>query len=311
MSNTKDLIGMDDILNANWDEFEKKAQDEKKGGGAFSKDDTRIWKPDYSKSGIYYFYFLPDMKSNLPTNIFNTHSIKLFDNGKKMNIYGVCPKTVGKECPICEYGWGLYNMEGSTKSDKDQARNFLPQKNEYVNILVVKDPSNQDNEGKVFLYKLPVSIKKLVAERLSPSDKNLADDEFVAFNPFKPTATSKFKLDVETNPSDRSRCNYDKSKFVARSKKELGMITKDKEELVKIINSCYNLKEAVDEYVEKRVISEEKYAKESILGKIISGSSMIQSPPTDYVEPKTHVIDEDNGDDGISDEEKEFMKEFG
>lgn len=309
-----DLLNLDDLNNTDWNEIASTADQSKKSGGIFTKDDERIWKPDYTKAQIYQFYFLPDLKSKSTIFGFETHTVKYFEDNKEKKLFGVCPKSVGKDCPICSYGWDRYNDPKSGEIDKKESKNFLPQKQEYCNILMVKDPMNPENNGKVFLYKLPVSVRKLINERLKPSDKNLQDDEFVEFIPFQWNKTSKFKLDVSIESTNRSRCNYDKSKFIARNEKELETIASSKEEALNILNSCYNLKETITEYTNNKYIKEDKYSPDTMIGKMLKGGYSGITVSEDSYRPSTNnsapVVDESNDGDGVTDDEAEFINSF-
>jgi len=306
-------LNMDDLLNMDFDQM---VVDSSSTGSndtkIFSKDDPRIWKPDYKSEGIYQFYFLPSIKDKTVTQKFSTHSVKYFDDGKAQSLYGICPKQTGGDCPLCDYGWKMMGRkgDGTPQHQRDAAKNWLPQQSEYCNILMVKDPKNEDNNGKVFLYKIPKVIKELIDERVTVSEKNATDEEFIAFNPFKFSETAKFKLDVETDPKDPKRTKYTKSKFMVNSKKDLGMIAKTKEEVLAILNETHNLTEAVAEYVEAKILTVDKIMKTPKIGDILSGnggSTGTETPETISADRGSGSVDVDNSASGVSDADADFL----
>jgi hypothetical protein len=309
-----DLLGLDDLVSTNWDEINQTATETNKGGKntIFTKDDERIWKPDYAKEAIYQFYLLPDLKSKQTILGFQTHTVKYFEEGQEKKLFGVCQKSAGEvSCPICDKGWSIYNDKQASKIDKENMKNFLPQQSEYCNILVVKDPSNPANEGKVFLYKLPKVVRDLINERIKPSEKNQSDPEFIPFSPFTPTKTSKLKLDVTIGSKNGSkeRCNYDKSKFLVRNAKELEAIAPSNEKILEILNNCYNLKEVIGEYVTSKVIKKERYDDDTTVGKILKGktASGFENIKTYSENQSSHKVDETETVADISAEEADFM----
>ena len=113
---------------------------------------------------------------------------------------------------------------------------------------MVKDASNPENEGKVFLYKYGKKIFDKINERLPQElpdgtyethDAN--DPDFLKFNPFNFWEGANFKLKAR---KFEGYPNYDKSEFEGPSK--LG----DDAKIEKIWRGAYSLKEFVspDQY---------------------------------------------------------------
>ena len=91
------------------------------------------------------------------------------------------------------------------ESDKDIARNRKRRLSYYSNILVVSDPKNPENEGKVFLYKYGKKIFDKIMEKMQPE----FEDE-TAINPFDFWTGANFRLKVR---KVAGFVNYDKSEF--------------------------------------------------------------------------------------------------
>ncbi len=77
-----------------------------------------------------------------------------------------CPTTIGLECPVCESNSPLYNSGNA--ADKAIAANRKRKMNYVSNILVVSDPKNPANEGKVFLYKYGTRVFDKLMDLIAP-----------------------------------------------------------------------------------------------------------------------------------------------
>ena len=174
--------------------------------GSESYKDDRFWRPELDKSsnGYAIIRFLPAVDGeDIPwARLFN-HGFKgpggwLIDN---------CPTTIGGKCPVCEANSLLWNS--GIDSDKDIARNRKRKLSYISNIMVVSDPANPQNEGKVFLYKYGKKIFDKVNESMNPE---FADEE--AINPFDFWKGANFKLKVR---KVAGFINYDKSEFDSTS----------------------------------------------------------------------------------------------
>ena len=75
--------------------------------------------------------------------------------------------TIGEKDPIGEFNSQLWN--NGTDAGKDQARKQKRRLSYTANIMVVKDPSNPSNEGKVFLYKFGKKIFDKLNEAMNPA----------------------------------------------------------------------------------------------------------------------------------------------
>ncbi|HCX21718.1 MAG TPA: single-stranded DNA-binding protein, partial [Cytophagales bacterium] len=145
-------------------------------GSTKSYQDDRFWKPERDKAdnGFAIVRFLPAVDGE------DVPFVRIFNHGFK----GVggwmienCPTTIGLTCPVCEANSELWNS--GVESDKDIARNRKRKLQYIANIMVVSDPKNPQNEGKVFLYKFGKKIFDKVNESMNPE---FEDEE--AINPF-------------------------------------------------------------------------------------------------------------------------------
>ena len=145
--------------------------------------------------------------------------------------------TIGQDDPVSEHNSKLWNS--GIESDKDIARKQKRRLGFHANIYVVKDPSNPQNEGKVFKYKFGKKIFDKLNDMMNPQ---FEDEE--AINPFDFWEGADFKLKARNVEGYR---NYDKSEFAATS-----VVTKPDgspmgdEELESIWNKQHSLQEIVD-----------------------------------------------------------------
>ena len=135
--------------------------------------DDRFWslKKDDSKVGEAIIRFLPQQDVEKHTIVmYYNHSFDL--NGKKY--WENCPSTLSRECPACEYTQPFWDEK--TEAGKQKAMKFGRKKNFVTNILVVKDPQQPENNGKVFLFRFGVGIFDKIMEKLAPESALLEAD---------------------------------------------------------------------------------------------------------------------------------------
>lgn len=143
--------------------------------------DDRFWKLTIDKSGNggALIRFLPEVDGETqPWVLYYSHSFK----GPSGLWYIENSRTTlgGAADPVSEYNTKLWNsgIEENKQKARDQKRNLV-----YVsNILVIKDPANPENDGKVFLFRYGTKIFSKIKEAMIP-DQNLIEDK-TPFNPF-------------------------------------------------------------------------------------------------------------------------------
>lgn len=175
---------------------------EKQVKGAESYKDDRFWKPelDSASNGYAVIRFLPTVEGeDVPwVRVFN-HGFQ----GKGGWFIENCPTTIGQKCPVCEANSELWNS--GSDDDKEVARARKRKLTYISNVLVVSDPKNPQNEGKVFLFKYGKKIFDKIMEKLQPE---FDDDE--AVNVFDFWKGADFKLKIR---KVAGYVNYDKSEF--------------------------------------------------------------------------------------------------
>ena len=192
--------------------------------------DDRFWRPtvDDAGTGQAIIRFLPEAPGeDTPFVLYYSHAFQgpggwYIENSRT---------TLGEKDPVSEMNTRLWNS--GLESDKDIARDRKRKLNYISNIYVVSDPSNPENEGKVFLYKFGKKIFDKINEAMNPE---FEDED--AINPFDFWNGANFRLKIR---KVAGYTNYDKSEFETPS-----ALHDDDEVLEKIYNSQYKLSEFTD-----------------------------------------------------------------
>tara|TARA_A100001515_G_scaffold143416_1_gene144474 strand:- start:116 stop:1015 length:900 start_codon:yes stop_codon:yes gene_type:complete len=219
-------------LKRNRDQISKLVQAaESVGGSTETKSyvDERIWKPTVDKAGNGYavLRFLPATEgAELPW-------VRYWDHGFKgpTGLWYIenSLTSIGQTDPVGELNSRLWNT--GNDSDKEKARTQKRRLHYVTNILVLQDPSNPVNEGKVFLYKFGKKIFDKIMDSMQPE---FADEEPV--NPFDFWEGADFKLKIRNVEGYR---NYDKSEFSSPSALYEGEDTR----LESVYDQLYDLSE--------------------------------------------------------------------
>ena len=139
--------------------------------------------------------------------------------------------TLGKKDPVSEHNSKLWNS--GIESNKDVARKQKRRLSYYSNVYVVSDPSNSENEGKVFLFKFGKKIFDKINDKMNPT---YDDDDPV--NPFDLWEGANFKLRARQVTGFR---NYDASEFDSQD-----ALFDDDEKLEKTWKQEYSLQEFLE-----------------------------------------------------------------
>ena len=171
-----------------------------------SYDDDRMWSltRDKSDNGYALIRFLPAVEGE------DVPWVRLFNHGfqgKGGWLIENCPTTIGRKCPVCEANnelWGS-GIEANKQIARDRKR-----KMSYIsNILVISDPANPSNDGKIFLFKFGKKIFDKLQEAMNPT----TPDE-PKFNPFDYWGGANFKLKAHR---ESGYVSYEKSSFQPQS----------------------------------------------------------------------------------------------
>ena len=183
-------------------------------GQGFEKDD-RFWAPtlDAAGNGSAIIRFLMPPLQDIPKNkkgepIFEEgkYFVKTFSHGFKgpTGLWYIeeSPKTIGMPCPVTDYNTPLWatGLDADKKKTKPMRTFFIS------NILIVKDPGNPANNGKVFLFK----YGKKIYDKLSAMSNPDPAFEMKPMNPFDPIDGANFRY---RRRKEDDFPNYDLSAF--------------------------------------------------------------------------------------------------
>jgi hypothetical protein len=199
--------------------------------GGERKEDDRLWQPTVDKAGNGYavIRFLPPPKGEeLPW-------VRIWNHG----FQGPTGKwyiensltTVGKPDPVSELNNELWNS--GSEANKEIARKQKRRLAYVCNVLIVSDPGNPANEGKVKIYKFGKKIFDKIKDVMQPQ---FQDEESV--NPFDFWKGADFKIKIRQVEGYR---NYDKSEFDKPK-----AVSEDDADIEKIWSEEHSLSEFLD-----------------------------------------------------------------
>lgn len=194
--------------------------------------DERIWKPTLDKAGNGFaiLRFLPAPDTDIPWKKFYTHGFK-GETGRWF--IENCLTSIGKDCPVCNENSKLWNS--GIESNKDIVRARKRRMHYISNVLVIRDPENKENEGKVYLYKYGAKIFSKIMERLQPV---FEDEEPI--DPFNLLSGVNFKMKIK---QVGGYWNYDSSEFESSPS---ALFDGDEEKLKVVFNSLHSISEFTD-----------------------------------------------------------------
>lgn len=186
----------------NFDALIKQVETISTGGQQDNREDN-FWKPTVDKAGNgqAIIRFLPAPKGE------DFPWVRVWDHG----FQGPTGKwyiensltTLNKPDPVGELNSELWNS--GIEANKEIARKQKRRLSYFSNILVVKDPANPANEGKVFIYKYGKKIFDKIKDIMQPT---FEDEDPI--NPFDFWQGANFRLKIRQVEGYR---NYDKSEF--------------------------------------------------------------------------------------------------
>ena len=237
--------------------------------------DDRIWKPTVDKAGNGYavLRFLPATEGvELPWVRYWDHGFK----GPTGQWYIENSLTsIGQADPVGELNSRLWNS--GIEADKETARRQKRRLHYVANVLVVSDPGNPSNEGKVMLYKFGKKIFEKIMDAMQP---DFADEKPV--NPFDMWEGADFKLKIRNVEGYR---NYDKSEFTTPS----ALYDGDDSRLEDLYSKLHNLGEFTDPKNYKSY-DELKAKLMRVLGEEASAGAPTMAQEVQMNEPATYEV---------------------
>lgn len=188
--------------------------------------DDRFYKlkRDENGNGAAIIRFLPDPNMKMLQQLYriNVNNQKGAD---RRWVSELSPQNINQPDPFHK-AWADLWQQGK----KEEARKFARQTRFYTNILVIKDPANPANEGKVFLLDLSQSLKLMLENAMFPSeaDRALGAEAKALFNPLQ---GNNFKL--------------------VSSKAATGFLTYEKSSVMDPVTSVFDSKEEAVAFIKE------------------------------------------------------------
>jgi len=199
-----------------------------------SFEDERYWKPfvdTKTGNGFAVIRFLPPKEGeDLPF-------VKLWSHGfqGENGLWYIenSLTSLGQEDPVSKANSILWESGDEQKKELARARK---RRLHYVsNIMVISDPANPENNGKVFLFQYGKKIFEKLVAPLS-FDESIGDDP--PFNPFDFWEGANFKLKIRKFEGYR---NYDNSDF----ENPAPLLDGSEEKLEVVYNNLYSLQDEI------------------------------------------------------------------
>jgi hypothetical protein len=160
----------------NWDNLKNNLQ--KGVGDKTNKDfnDPREWKlqRDENDSGTAVIRLLPGKGGTTPPVVrIYEHSTRIFNKASNKYRYYIepSPASIEEDCPVSDIWYELGDI-GTDEALKMQ-KTFSRSVKFISNVLVVNDPANPENNGKVFYWKYGVKLFEKFQAALEPTQAQL------------------------------------------------------------------------------------------------------------------------------------------
>jgi len=173
---------------------------------SYSRDERfYMLQKDKEGNGAALIRFLPDSERGMLQRMFKIGTT-VIKNGKKRFVSEFSPSTINQPDPFQEKWQDLWNS-----GEKETAKIFSRGVRFVSNIKILKDPSNPENEGKIFLYEMSGSMKDKLQAAIDPSeqDRSLGAKPKELFNPLQ---GNSFRLVAKIGAN--KQINYDSSEVL-------------------------------------------------------------------------------------------------
>lgn len=230
----------------------------------------------FEVGNTYLVRLLPNKKNPEKTfyHYFN-HGWVSTATGKFMSV--LCPQTYGETCPIDQERFKVWR--DGTDQQKESVRPLKRRENWMVNVLVISDPTNSENEGKVKILRYGSQLNKIIDAAINGDDAK----EYGAkiFDLSENGCTFRIKAE-SISENTRNWTTYTSSRFLPAS--EIPGMTEEK--ITEIDNSLHDL-----ESMEER----KSYAElKEMLSTHFYGNVEVDEEETPA--PAATVVDEDDDD---------------
>lgn len=168
---------------------------EKKERGKIFEKDPRFWTLSRGKDGVgaAVIRFLPEAEGETEPFVKLIEYAFKGPNGWYIN---KSLQNVGRKDPVNDMFSQLWNS--GVEANKNKAKQLKRRAIFISNILVLKDPANPENEGKIFLFQYGKQIFDKIQETMFPAQDELDETPKVGVNVFCPWDGANFKIRIKT-----------------------------------------------------------------------------------------------------------------
>jgi len=183
-----------------------------------SQDETYYPERDKNGNGSCIIRFLPGLDSED-----NPYYVERFQHGFQHNnkwFIEFCPSTLGLECPVCEDNFDIISEYGGWNDCPEDVQAVIRKRGRnngfgagnFCNVLVIKDPQNPENEGKIHLFSFGKGIMDMILDMAQPQDDGLGKiaDPIDVFD-LVDGANFKFIIRRKDKRADYSKSSFEKA----------------------------------------------------------------------------------------------------
>lgn len=157
-----------------------------------------------------------------------------FHHGWKTNggnyVSYLCPQTKNEKCPICSKSIQLWKSNDAFL--KESSKKIRRKENWLVNFYVIDDNKDENNNGKVKIFRYGQQVKDIVDEALTGADKTI-----YGTNIWRLDKGCSFRISVKPNSDKKDAWpSYTSSKFLPASDLNL-----TPEKVMSILDSTHDL----------------------------------------------------------------------
>lgn len=229
------------------------------------------------------------------------------------------PKSVGERCIVNDKYWDLKNSKNAKLQKKADQINYQPRT--FALIQIIKDLQDEDNNGKIKVWALPMAVEKQINEQMYPSKKDIdmGAQQNNVFNPLTgyPMILKIGVKNVERDGKTNQYRDYDSCKF---KDKPMGIIldgedspvdidkAKKDDEIKKSILNTIKQGANLQDYAYSEPTEKEETRVKNALEELVTGKTVKkEEPETDNSEDAVdEALEEDSkeSDENKSKEEK-------
>lgn len=187
---------------------------------------------DEDDNGTLVVRLIPNKEGVGVVTTFKHFGSKVDEKGNTRYFIAECPTTIEQKCPYCEKY--LNAWKAKDHDTIESLKNGKRSEKYITNVLVVKDPGNPENNGRVMLFEFGYKISQLIEQAMN-GDPEAEIDPINIFHPIEGA-----NLLIKHSKSGK-QIVLDGTKFLSPSS-----VVSDMDEFETILEKTYSLQEFLD-----------------------------------------------------------------